>query len=176
MVLDEGTVMDERQNVLRYHILVRILHWLMAIGILFMWCSGNAMKFLLDGGGERSLVLDLHILSGYSLIVLLGVRIILRLCVKPPPLPVSIPAYDQWNAKVGHFMLYAFMVIVMSSGFILAQEIVISAVERVEIENIHYILAMLFFVAVLIHIAAVIKHRWFEGEDIFYRMWFGRKP
>ncbi len=176
----------------RYHVCARILRWLMAFGILFMWASGQVMMVgLEDGSAEEEALTALHASVGIMLLLSLLIRISLRLIVPPPPLPDTIPAFDQYNARMGHFIIYVFMILIMLSGLVLAlsqdaglnwfglslvTQTVISGLENEFVENFHFILATLFFFAILIHVAAVLKHRWFEGEDIFYRMWFGKKP
>ncbi len=178
-------------NSSRYHFCSRLLHWLMAFGILFMWLSGQVMMVgLEDGSDEEEALKALHASVGIMLFLLLLVRIVVRFVIPPPPLPDTIPAFDRYNAKMGHFIIYVFMVLIMTSGQVLAlsqeaglnwfglqilSQTEIAGVEIDFVENFHFILATLFFFAILIHIAAVLKHRWFEGEDIFYRMWFGSK-
>jgi cytochrome b561 len=41
-------------------------------------------------------------------------------------------------------------------------------------DTLHTYLAYLMLAVAVVHVAAVVKHRWFDGHDVLGRMGFGR--
>ena len=71
----------------RYHLTARLMHWIMALGFVFMWACGYAMTSLVeDDSPLEELLFDLHISVGVTLLALLVLRIAIRLVHRPPPL------------------------------------------------------------------------------------------
>jgi cytochrome b561 len=91
----------------RYHLLQRILHWLIAIIVFGMLTSGMAFMLLGDEG-VGSLV-KVHMTFGVMLFILMLIRIALRVLLPTPvyePEPDKLPALV---AKVIHLLLYVLL-------------------------------------------------------------------
>lgn len=94
---------------LRYTNVAIILHWAIAVLILFNLYTG----FL---GGPA---FAFHISSGITVLVLSAVRVAWRLTHKRPPYPAEYKGWERRLAGAAHFLLYAGMLLVPLSGWAL---------------------------------------------------------
>ena len=176
----------------RYHIAARLMHWLMAIGFVFMWACGYTMTTLVaDDSPLEELLFDLHISVGVTLLVLLVARIAIRLIHKPPPLPDSIQGLERTAAPLGHAALYALPALVIAAGWAETNfgghAVQWFGVELPKVfpetgedlqnlsETVHRWLAYGMLAVAAGHVAAAFKHNWIDGHDIIRRMTFGGK-
>ena len=93
----------------------KIIHWLMAI--IIMLDLNVAQKF----GGEMELLDRLesrvdHATAGMIVTFLFVLRIILRYRYGAPNLPQTMPLWQTYLAKLGHFGLYFLMGLLIVSG------------------------------------------------------------
>ena len=102
----------------RYHASIRTVHWLMALGFLFMWGCGYAMTSIVaDDSPLQEILFGLHISIGVTLLFLLIVRIAIRLGVGAPPLSPAIPRIERIGAHLGHLGLYALPVLIITAVY-----------------------------------------------------------
>jgi cytochrome b561 len=96
---------------LRYTRVAAWLHWLMAAMILFNLVSGVSDSAI---GSIRT-----HKAMGITILGLAIVRLAWRLTHRIPPLPQSIPALQRRAAHAMHWLLYALMIIMPLSGWLM---------------------------------------------------------
>ena len=102
----------------RYHLAARLIHWIMALGFVFMWGCGYTMTTLVgEDSPLEEFLFDLHISVGVTLLALLVARIAIRLIHRPPPLPASIRGLERTAAHLGHAALYALPAMVIAAGW-----------------------------------------------------------
>lgn len=175
----------------KYNLAARWLHWIMALGFVFMWICGYTMTELVEEDTPiESLLFTLHISVGVTLLFLLFFRIIIRLLYKPPPLPETLPRIERIGAHLGHAGLYVLPIIIIAIGWIEVDfgghGVIWFGLEMPKIfptmetyrgidleettETIHMWAAYIMLGVALIHVAAVIKHRWIDNHDILSRM------
>lgn len=175
----------------RYNIVARYLHWLMAIGFIFMWACGYSMKSLVaDDSFLEDLLFSLHISVGVTLLFLLAVRIIVRLFFRPPPLPDGLSAFEKRGSHIGHLCLYLLPALIIGIGwaetdfgghgvhwFGVSMPKLFPTMETLfglnleeTLATLHEWLAYTMLGIALIHVLAVVKHRWVDGHDVLYRM------
>lgn len=71
-----------------HHRVVRWLHWSMALGFLFLWITGYAMRNLMvPDSPSQEVVYDLHNSIGVTVLALFVLRVAARGITRPPPLP-----------------------------------------------------------------------------------------
>lgn len=181
---------EEAVQVARYPTAIRLLHWLMAAGFMFMWGSGLALGGMLpDGSPLEDTLMELHISSGVTLLFLLLARLVIRLI---SPLPGDLPdttALQRKLAHLGHFALYALPFTVMLIGWAETDfggwGVSWFGVEMPKLfptmetwaginleettETLHELLAWLMLAVVVGHVAAFIKHRR-AGHDLLPRI------
>ena len=176
----------------RYTFATRVLHWLMAVGFMFMWLCGYAMTSVVpDDSAIQELLFGLHISLGVTLIFLLAVRIIVRMATSAPPPLSALSKLEKLGSHIGHLALYALPAAILLLGwaevdlgghgvnwFGLSMPKLFSTMEflwGLNLENtseiLHRWLAYTMLAVVLVHVAAVVKHR-LEGHDVFARMMF----
>ena len=180
----------------RYVLSARILHWVMAAGFVFMWACGYAMTSLVpDDSALQEFLFGLHISTGVTLVMLLLVRIAVRLANSPPALPETLARWEKIGSHIGHLGLYLLPAAVILMGwaetdfgghgvewFGLSMPKVFPTMETLAGVNLetttatlHKWLAYTMLALAVVHVAAVIKHRWFDGHDVLYRMTFGSR-
>ena len=174
----------------KYHFLARLIHWVMALGFVFMWACGYTMTTLVEEDSPlEELLFDLHISIGVTLLALLVLRIATRLVHKPPPLPDTIQGMGRTAAHWGHAALYALPALVIAVGWaetnfggytvqwfgIEMPHVFPETGEALQdlSADVHMWLAYIMLVVSVGHVAAAFMHRWFEGHDIIQRMTIG---
>ncbi len=174
----------------KYHLTARLVHWIMALGFVFMWGSGFAMtKLVEDDSPLEEFLFDLHISVGVTLLALLVLRIAIRLIHRPPPLPATIRGVERTGAHLGHAALYALPALVIAAGWAETNfgghAVQWFGVELPRVfpetgedlqdlsEDLHMWLAYGMLAVAAGHVAAALKHRWFDGHDVIRRMTFG---
>ncbi|MDA7963495.1 cytochrome b/b6 domain-containing protein [Ruegeria sp.] len=179
------------QSVTKYSAMARMLHWLMAAGFIFMWACGYYMT---TWAGEDSplqeTLFDLHIWTGVTLGMLLIWRIVLLVISPRPPEPEGLTWMESKGSKVGHALLYILPALIITIGWLetdfgghgvtwwggIEMPKLFPTIESETLENLtatwHMWLAYIMLVVVIVHVAAVIKHRK-EGHDVLPRMGIG---
>lgn len=176
----------------RYTFSARILHWLMAVGFLFMWGCGYAMAALVkeDSPLEEALF-GLHISVGVTLLFLLVLRIVIRVISEIPAPLAALSSWEKTGSHLGHLALYALPAAIIALGwaetdfgghgvtwFGVAMPKLLPTMESlwgVNLEavtsQLHKYLAYVMLAVAAVHVAAVVKHR-IEGHDVLDRMSF----
>jgi len=170
-----------------FHLLLRILHWLMALMILLMLIIGVGM--VSTTGPLYPSLLALHRPIGVVILVLAGARLVLRLRTGAPPLPEDLPAAQKLAARGSHLLLYLAMVglpligwgmlsaggypVEMTKGFalpaILPHDLTLFALLR----QAHTLIALLFFALILAHLAAALVHGLIRRDGVLESMTIG---
>ncbi|MCX4188320.1 cytochrome b [Methylophaga sp. OBS4] len=175
----------------RYDRVQVVLHWLIAAIILFMIGLGLFMVQLpkeseLPPGQEsvRAFYFLLHKSLGLTAAILILFRLGWRLTHKAPPLPGYVPMWQQRASRGVHGLLYVLMVAIPLSGYlqsmfskydtkfwgiILPRMAEADEAMRETFSAGHEFLAFTLIALLLIHIAAVVKHR-LAGNDIHKRI------
>jgi cytochrome b561 len=175
----------------RYNRVQIILHWIIAAIVFFMIALGLYMIELpkqseLAPGEEsvRAFYFLLHKSMGITVAMLILLRIFWRITHKAPPLPDTVPKWQQKAAGAAHLLLYGIMIAMPFSGYMQSMfskydtkfwGIVLPRVAEADkamretFSQVHEILAFLFIGVIIIHIAAAIKHR-LSGTEITNRM------
>lgn len=101
---------DQAAARVRYSNGAIILHWVIAVLILYNLCSGLLHDTLPKG------FFQFHISSGVTILTLTVIRIIWRLTHRPPPfLPMA--KWEKGLAHVVHFLLYGLMLAAPLTGW-----------------------------------------------------------
>lgn len=182
---------DPAQASPRYTLPARVLHWLMAIGFLFMWACGYAMTSLVgDDTPIQEFLFGLHISIGVTLLILWAVRIVIRIAQKPPALPTGLVKWEIIGSHLGHWGLYLLPAAIITIGwaetdfgghgvswFGISMPKIFPTIEtwggfKLEVltANLHRWFAYTMLAVAIVHIAAVAKHRWIDHHDVFQRM------
>ena len=174
---------------LKYALSSRIIHWISAILVLTILGIGIYMTDFLPKDSPNHLkIYELHKSLGVIALMLIIIRVINRFFKKAPALPATMPKIEVILSSLGHFGLYVLLFCVPFSGYLMSNSfgfpVHLFGIEMPFLIGTNYELGKLFAEAhelcayallglVIIHILAVIKHRYFEKpeHDVLKRMW-----
>ncbi|MCY7389590.1 MAG: cytochrome b [Burkholderiales bacterium] len=169
----------------RYTGIAKGLHWLIGLMILVSLGVGLYMVDLKLSPTKLQLY-SWHKWAGVTIFALVLVRCIWRLTHTPPPLPDDMPRWQRLVAEGTHYMLYALMIAIPLSGWLMSSAKGFQTVyfgvlpipdllgknkELGETLNlVHQYLNYTMIAIILVHIAAALKHHFIDKDDILRRM------
>lgn len=168
----------------RFTVLQRVLHWLMAVMVLAMLFIGVTMVSTV--GPVFVTLVRIHKPLGIAILVLVLIRLALRWKRGTPPLPKDIPPVQLAAAHLSHWLLYALLVAMpligwgmLSSGgypVVLWGPIQLPPILphidwlHADLRKAHTVLAYLFFAVILMHVAAALFHAFIRRDGVFESM------
>jgi cytochrome b561 len=169
---------------MRFTVLQRLLHWLMAACILAMFFIGVGMVSTVMP--KYVPLLATHKSLGITILVLALIRLGVRARYGAPPLPADLPEPMKLAAHLSHYALYALMIGMPLIGWAMqsagAYPVVVygsirlpailpqSAGLHTLLWNAHFYLAFAFFALVLLHLAAALFHALVRRDGVFESM------
>ncbi len=173
----------------QYALTLRILHWLMALGIIGLLTSGLMMTSGFFQGAFKFQVYGIHKATGILILLTLVLRVVIRLGSEIPQLPNTISPVEQRLAKLGHFTLYVLMFLSPFSGWVMSSAggygitiyglfawPFIPGVEGNKMlgsfaHEAHEILGEAFIIVITLHVLAVLKHYLLDRTNLLDRIW-----
>lgn len=173
----------------RYHPVSIVLHWVLAIALISIFCFGIYMADL-PFSPARLKLFNWHKWAGISILALSAVRLLWRVTHPAPPLPAKIElAMPEWQLKAHHathIALYALFFAVpligwaytSTAGFpvvlfgqfplpdLLGPDKALAAL----IKPWHQISAYALAALAVLHMAAALKHQFIDRDDLLKRM------
>ena len=172
-------------NAVRYTAPARLLHWLMAALLIGLLALGFYMSDL-PLSPEKLQLYSWHKWAGVTAFILLAIRLLWRATHRPPALPASMSATAQRMAHLGHLALYALMIAIPLSGWLMSSakgfqtvyfgvlpipDLLAKNPELGELlATLHGGLNLLLALTVLGHAAAALKHHFVDRDDVLRRM------
>ncbi len=168
----------------RYHPVHVILHWLIAIFVIFIVLSGTFVMSPMQNSAEVPL-LGLHSLFGKVIGLLIIVRLITRFFFKrPKPADAGHPLLNYLSSAV-HLLLYIGVFAMMFSGGALSMAYNLDGVLKGSVaipedlfifqpRFIHGILGNSMLALILLHFGAAMYHQFIKKDNLLSRMWFGK--
>ena len=169
---------------MRFTVLQRLLHWLMAACILAMLFIGVGMVSTVMP--KYVPLLATHKTLGITILVLALIRLGVRARYGAPLLPADLPAPMKLAAHLPHYALYSLMIAMPLIGWGMlsagAYPVVLYGNLRLPailpqsdslhtlLWNAHYYLAFSFFALILMHIAAALFHAFVRRDGVFEAM------
>ena len=161
------------------------LHWLMAVLIIAAFGLGW-MLVDMEFSPQKLRGLSWHKWLGVTLLGLTALRLGWRLTHPTPPLPATVPIWQQWAAHAVHLLLYGLMFAIPLSGWlfssakgipvmylgVLPLPDLISANEAMAggLRTLHAVLNYTLLAAVGAHVGAALKHHFIEHDAVLVRM------
>ncbi|MEQ1491477.1 MAG: YceI family protein [Terricaulis sp.] len=105
----------------RYTAVAIVLHWAIAVAILFMIPMGLWMHESAEHGEVSAQLFSayqLHKSIGLTVLALSLVRLGWRLANPPPPMPVHMPGWERFVALATHWAFYALMIGLPLTGWL----------------------------------------------------------
>lgn len=180
----------------RYHSLSILLHWSIALGLVFMFASGLYMVYADISKADQYQLFQIHKAAGVVMLWAILLRVGVKIFVKPPAEPLELSKSDIQRAKLGHIGLYCVLVIMPLSGWVMVSSspfglptfVFVDWIKWPHIPGIarnktvesvanftHWINAIVMAVLVIGHIAAVVWHKRQHHVNLLSRMWWTTK-
>ncbi len=169
----------------KYPLLLRILHWVVAILAIAMIIVGLYMAELRDEDPSRATFYSYHKSTGVLILVLMIFRVVIRVFSYIPPLPAKFLLIEKLFAKLGHYLLYLFLLTAAISGFsmsMLSGKGILFFGYKVPdflpldkataglMHTIHVTLPSFFIALIILHICATIYHYIKQKVNILNRI------
>jgi cytochrome b561 len=178
---------SEMTLVSRYHPLLVVLHWIMAVLIIAALALGAlVMAKIANTSPMKIEALRSHMIGGTTILVLTLVRLILRTRTgHPRPASAGHPLLDRL-AWVSHRMFYVVVLGQAFSGLVLALQAGLPWIVFgggtlpadfwvYPIRTVHYLLSRMLIALIALHIAGALYHTLLLRDGLLRRMFFGRR-
>ncbi len=182
--------MPLRNNSFRYGSVAQGLHWVIVI-LLVVQITLASMAHDLPLGLDKLVLLARHKSVGITIFALALVRLSWRLYDRPPP-PPPMPRWQLVVAHANHWALYALLFAMPVTGWMMssASNFPVSWFGLVQLpdlvapdrdlketlHDVHGALARTLVALALLHIAAALKHHFFDRDGLLMRMLPWRTP
>lgn len=170
----------------RYTRTAMTLHWLIALLLVSQFAFGWYLSDIPRGVPARGYFVNLHKSTGMLIALLIVLRLVWRLTHRPPPLPDTLPQWQQSAAAASHNLLYVLMLVMPLSGYLGSNfskhgvnffNLVKFAPWGPDIKRlytifnqIHLISSWLLLALVILHVLAALKHLFVDRDTVFSRM------
>ena len=171
--------------IIRYTATAITLHWLAALLILVTFPLGVYMHGLALSPLKLQLI-SYHKWIGVTIFLLTLVRLAWRMQHAPPPLPETIPLWQQRAAQGLHHLLYVLLLIIPISGWLMSSAkgvpvVYLGLVQLPDLvgkdkalgdllQEVHEALNFGLLALVGLHVAAAIKHHFIDRDTTLLRM------
>ena len=168
-----------------YTAVAKLFHWGMAVLIGGLLALGFVMTDM-ELSPEKLQYYAWHKWAGVSVFALVWLRLAWRVMNPPPAYPDSMSPMLKTMAHLGHAALYGLMIVIPLSGWLLSSAKGVQTVwfgvlplpDLLEKDKelghlLHEVHEALNFVLLFLlagHVAAALKHHWFDKDDILKRM------
>lgn len=172
-------------NTPRYTRIAIGLHWLIALMILGSFGVGLYMTDLTLSPFKLRLY-SWHKWAGVTIFTLVLVRCVWRLTHAAPPLPAHMPRWQRIAAEGSHHLLYALMIVIPLSGWLMSSAkgfptVYFGVIPLPDLLDknaylgdtlalVHKTLNFTMMGLVIAHAAAALKHHVIDKDDILRRM------
>ena len=184
---------DTENKPAAYSGLQKALHWIIAITVIGMVPAGLTMTMVEEGpiAAIGAVVYNWHKLVGFSILVLMVIRLAVRVRRGVPSLPSDMPSWQAVAARAVHRALYTLLFVVPLLGW--AGITAYPALDTVggfhlppmpfvpqdkelagRIFSAHGLLALTLALLALGHTAAALQHLVIQKDGVFEGMWPGR--
>ena len=174
--------MHVKNTLTEYGLVSKLLHWITAV-LLFAQIPLGFYLVDLDFGPERLSLENIHIAAGLSIFYLIILRLLYKLFNPTPKLEPSVFKGQRSLAKLNHIMLYVTILSITVSGIfkkLFNGDSLTIIFKKIKIED-NYQLGELFYdvhiysnylliVLIVIHLMAVIAHKFFFNDNLLKRI------
>lgn len=164
------------------------LHWIIAALMIFMLFWGGGLMRVRPGASMADWQPSAHASIGILILLLALSRLLWRMGHVPPPLPAGMPRWQVLASHLTHGALYALMIAIPVLGLL---AIVPYGASRLDVDqvtffrlfpvaflpnlgewtaNAHELLATVAKILVILHIAAALKHQFWDKDGLLRRM------
>ena len=173
----------------RYHPILVILHWALAIMIIGgLIMGGFVLSETPNSDPFKMTALTAHMSMGMLILVLMIVRLMFRLFTKKPQAADIGNAMLNKSADMAHWAFYAVVIAMCASGIAIANAAGLPAIifggsgeplpanfNDIPPRMAHGVIAKILGLLILSHVAAALYHQFVRKDGLLGRMWFGNR-
>jgi cytochrome b561 len=174
--------------VVRYHPVLVVLHWGLAIFILAALGLGAfKMAPMPNTDPMKSEALRAHMTGGLVILVLMLLRLIARRAtLHPPAASAGAPPLDRL-ARISHRALYVLVITMALSGLTMGLQagitpLMVGAHPPIPpdfwvfpVRRVHYLISRALIVLIALHLAGALFHTFIRRDGLLRRMALGRR-
>lgn len=173
-----------RNDPQRYGAVAQTLHWTIVV-LIVVQVSLALIADDLPRGVEKLALISRHKSFGITILALVILRIVWRLLNAPPPLP-PLPRWQHIAAKVSHWGMYALLLAMPLSGWMMSSSanypvswfglfqlpdlVAPSKPLNHLMHDSHETFAILLLTLIGLHVAAALKHQFWDRDSVLRRM------
>lgn len=173
-----------------YDAVAKTAHWLTALLLVGSFGVGLYMVGL-KMSPDKLKLFSYHKWIGVTVLVLVLLRLAWRALHAPPPLPSAMPAWERSAARASHGFLYLMLLAVPLSGWLMSsakgfQTVWLGVLPLPDLlaknpplgeslQTLHYAFNKLLLALIGVHVAAALKHYFFDRDQVLQRMLPGRR-
>ena len=166
----------------RYHPLLVALHWLIAILVFAALAAGFFVKGL-PNEPAKWVPLGMHMKIGQAILFLMITRLIIHFVTKRPAPADTGNKLLNMAAGLVHALLYVGVIAMAVAGMGTAAQAGLNRPGASLPEDFfafparygHGYLAIFLLVLIAVHVGAWAYHQFFKKDNLFARMWFGKR-
>lgn len=170
----------------RYHTALVVLHWLLAIGLIFMLLMGTfSLDKLPNSSPDKIGALKGHMIIGITIGALMLLRLVVRMSTaRPAPAGTGNALLDRLG-PIAHWTLYVLVFAMVGSGLgtaLLAglPDIVFGGIGSLPADfkglvprAVHGIVPKLLMLVIALHVVAALWHQFVRRDALLARMGLG---
>jgi cytochrome b561 len=171
----------------RYGLVAASLHWIIVAAIVAQYFLAEAAEEHAEGAASIFSAAGIHNSLGIAVLALALLRVLWRVVERPPDPPVTMKSYEIALARAVHAAFYFLLFAIPLSGWALATadqqplsffglfdipqlRITVGSLSKDQLEEAHEILFNLLFGLALLHVAAALKHHFFDRDGVLRSM------
>ena len=176
--------MDLNVSTQRYGAIAQTFHWTIVV-LIIVQVTLALLADDLPRGAEKLALMMRHKSFGITILALVVLRLVWRLLNRPPPLP-PMPRWQQIAAQVSHWGMYALLLAIPLAGWMMSSSAgrpvnwfglfqlpdLVGQSESLGdvMHELHEILAKVLLAVIGVHVAAALKHHFWDGHGLLWRM------
>ena len=110
-------IVDSRERPSRYSATAKLMHWFVAVAVIFLLVSGPTMKRLVPEGPVRDGLYNLHEAVGALVLLVMVARLARRLLLGVPAPEATLSTFDRRASLGAQFSLYLLLFLVPVLGW-----------------------------------------------------------
>ncbi|OPJ99449.1 cytochrome b [Serratia marcescens] len=173
--------MNTNLKTARYDTFSRVLHWVVAVGIIYAMIVGYSLHFI-SNPTVFTFFSELNMSLATVVTILMAVRFVWRFLRPSVPYGDNIVGYKKGIVVLLHEVFYIIIFVVLISGFLMLEKsyylfgiiYVPQPLKNVEVNAFFFLVHRYSCISLggmlVLHVLAVIKHQFFEKNSILSRM------
>lgn len=173
-----------RNSSVSYGSVAKSFHWVIFILVTFMLVLGYCMDDVTDKM-VRAEIVNIHKLTGLSILLLMTLRLLWALMNPKPDLPSGTKLWERHLERAVHFLLYFVLFAMPIAGWIMSVagghaphlfnlSLSLPLPQNTMVKHIaadmHDTLAIVIIILVSLHVLAALYHYFFKKDEVLSRM------